>query len=429
MKTIVLSFLVLLNVGICGAQTTVTIEKDQNVFKVKSPLPTIVDFSQTITITLDGNLPTNYRITSSDPNVLDLTKSGNDYQFTIRDQDKPFVTVLLSGDSMTSLPFEIKNSKTATTPANTGYLAQNYFYTSGLPYFKTKSRYNREGDIAYFYFDQNGVLLGPAPVNIDADDYIEVYLAVESSQSSLYSIEAEGDYNPDDLLFRPNDQVNSALTQSSGSSQLTYIKQTFGPFTSNEVSIKITKGGNLKSETKTKINKLYNLAIGVSFVSTSLTKSNFDIVPLPNSTNSTIQEFKANDRTLATFNVIFYWKSSVDWVLGKLNGNDHITRGRDVLKEATFWERLNPSFGVTIDDSWRDNFFIGLNFEFARGGNLSLGGHYGKTQRLRDRTFDLGTTTFIGTKDDIILEDYWKWEWFFGLTLDTRIINRLITRQ
>ena len=127
--------------------------------------------------------------------------------------------------------------------------------------------------------------------------------------------------------------------------------------------------------------------------------------------------------------MIYYWKPTIDWVSGKLKGKSNITRGRDILKEATFWERLNPTFGVAINSEWRENFFFGGNFEFARGGSISAGWHYGKVQKLADSNFKPGIDVYTGTKEDIKLTDSWQTGFFFGITLDTRIFNKILSRN
>jgi hypothetical protein len=132
---------------------------------------------------------------------------------------------------------------------------------------------------------------------------------------------------------------------------------------------------------------------------------------------------------LVTFNYIWYWYPTISRIGKKNEEGTHITKGRDVLKEPLFLERVNPMFGVSIDSQWNKNFFIGGNFEFARGGSISVGGHYGQVQTLVDKTFVLGTTPFTGTKDDIKLENKMQWGTFVGVTLDTRIFNRFMSRN
>lgn len=386
----------------------------------------IADFSKRIEITFKDNPCTNYIVSKNETNDNSFTlspKDGNNKYFVnVSDLNKTEISLTAKCDNSGPFKFAIKNQK-GNPIGNSAY---DFFYKN-FPNFKDiNKRYNRKENAAYFFFDENGKLIGPAPVNVDADDFIIVYMAVPKQDVGLHTIVVEGDYNPSDLSIRPSDNIASGFTFSKAApgNELTYITQTFGPFTSDKAQIKIDND----SPVDVRINKLYNVAVGASFISTNLEKPSFDVFPIPGTTDNTIRTVNTGRRTLATFNIIFYWKATVDWVTGKLAGKTNVTRGRDILKEASFFERLNPTFGVSINNDWKENFFFGGNFEFARGGSISAGWHYGKVQELVDKDFVLGQTVFQGTKDDIKLTDTWKWDFFFGITLDTRIFNTLFKR-
>lgn len=289
----------------------------------------------------------------------------------------------------------------------------------------SEPNYDRNKNEAYFYFDENGVLLKPAPVNVDADD--QIIIIILAKKDIEYSVGIKGEYKATDLNIRETQILKFTPETISKNSDYKRLESEFGPYTSDKITICIKQDTNTPTETDVRINKLYNVAFGASFICTDLEKPSFDVFPLAGN-NNTINKTNRGSRTLATFNVIYYWKPTVDWVLGNLKNNSNITRGRDVLKEATFWERLNPTFGVAINSEWRENLFFGGNFEFARGGSFTFGWHYGRVQELADKNFILGTTIYNGTKEDIKLSDTWKWGYFFGITLDTRLFNMLISK-
>lgn len=420
-----------------GQDNTISIDVDAGsstfIYPVGSKLPLEADFSKTVTIKFIGTtLPTNYKVTKIDATISDPVVRADTkiYDFTVTDKKAKQIKVLVHGDGVShDLEIPINNSY---KESNTGNIGYNYFFNN-FPNFKDiNKRYDRKENKAYFYFNEKGMLLGPAPVNVDADDYLIIYMAVPKLQSSSFSIQVDGDYNASDLLIRPYEPIAAGAAQGTGltTSDYTYITQTFGPFTSDKATIRFFNGENeLTNHLDVRINKLYNVAIGASFISTNLEKPSFDIFPIAGTTNNTINTINNGSRTLATFNVIYYWKPTIDWVSGKLKGKSNITRGRDILKEATFWERLNPTFGVAINSEWRENFFFGGNFEFARGGSISAGWHYGKVQKLADSNFKLGTDVYTGTKEDIKLTDTWQTGFFFGITLDTRIFNKILSRN
>jgi len=406
-------------------------------------LPTafVVDFSKQVTIKFSGTPPANYEITSDENNISQPQRqTDNSYIFKVNDVKTKRINLKLQADGITPLKMPVDNSNAdngatgnaVTGITNTGNAAYNYFYKT-FPNFKDINKsYDRKGNKAYFYFNENGMLMGPAPVNIDADDYLIIYMAVPKSQSQSYSIQVDGDYNSADLMIRPYEPIAAGAAQGTGtlSTDYTFITQTFGPFTSDKATIKFFNGETeMTHHLDVRINKLYNVAIGASFISTDLEKPSFDVFPITGTTNNTINKINTGSRTLATFNVIYYWKPTVDLVTGKLKGKSNITRGRDILKEATFWERLNPTFGVSLNNEWRENFFFGGNFEFARGGSITAGCHYGKVQKLADSNFKLGTDVYTGTKEEIKLTDTWQTGFFFGITLDTRIFNKILSRN
>ena len=347
------------------------------------------------------------------PLTLTIKKGNGSVLHTISDIGRDYRKEAANGESNEEI-----TSLTNTT-------AYDYFYNK----FSDFQNYNRKEDEAYFWLDENGVLLTTAPVNVDADDYIIVHLVVPKKDLSQYSIEVIGDYNPTDLLIRPYDPIANTEELIKKRVEYTHITRKFGPFTSDQATIKIFKNGQeLKNSVSVRINKLYHVAIGASFISTDLAKPSFDVFPLTDTTN-TINSINNGNRTLATFNVIFYWKPTIDWITDKLKGKSHITRGRDILKEATLWERLNPIFGVALNNKWDENFFFGGIFEFARGGSITVGGHYGKVQKLANKNFVLGQSVYTDTKENIKLTDKWEWGFFMGITLDTRIFNKVLLRK
>ncbi len=332
-----------------------------------------------------------------------------------------------------------KNPKTVTA---TDYILSSfkptqYSFHDLKTLITTNKRYYSSSDEAFIILDENGRLIGNVPVNIDQDDKIYIYLIIDGSDIDKYDVEViGGEYSPVDLQIRSYEPINKGSLATQGSklpSKWTVIRFDRGPYTSENVTFNVKKTDRNKDnedETTTistytlKINKLYHVAVGASFISTNLAKPDFDVFPLTDSTN-TINTLNNGNRTAVTVNVIWYWQNTFKYFR---NGSD-VTRGRDVLKEPNWITRLNPTFGVTLDNAFDENFFVGGTYEFARGGSFIFGGHYGKVKELADSKFELGETTFTGSQTDIKLTDAWKWGFFFGITLDTRIFNKLIARN
>lgn len=417
-------FCILFTTAFGQAKFVINVNKDKT-FTIVTAGEKLADFSNTITLSFTGDLPTDLKLDAEGAKQTKVT--GSDFEFTVdKDRTDP-VNININAGNFKASSISISNKKKEKEKEeNEDDKSYKHYYNQFIAITDT---YNRKEDKAYYFFDEKGLLLSLAPVNVDTDDYLVVSMIVP--EDSDISIQVVGEYNASDLNIRPYEAI-SAIPAHSFNDGKTYrvITKTFGPFTSEKAIIKFFNGTTeLANTLDVRINKLYNVAIGASFISTDLEKPKFDVFKIPETTDNTINTTDTGKRTLATFNVIFYWKPTVDWVIGKLKGKTHITRGRDILKEATFWERLNPTFGVSIDSEWKENFFFGGNFEFARGGSISAGWHYGKVQQLADRNFKLGTDVYTGTKDEIKLTDTWKTGFFIGITLDTRIFNKVLSRN
>lgn len=302
-------------------------------------------------------------------------------------------------------------------------------------------RYNSRRDEAFIILDENGRLIGNVPVNLDQDDIINIYLVVDKKDVDKYDIGiVGGQYSQVDLQIRNYEPINKDALTTQGSkpaNDWAVIRFERGPYTSENVTFNIQKTDNNENnnlETKilstytVNINELYHVGIGASFISTNLSNPEFDVFPI-NGAN-TINAINNGDRSMLTFNVIWYWHNTFKY----LRKGDNLTRGRDVLKEPDFFTRLNPTFGVALAEDFGENYFAGLTYEFARGGSIVLGWHYGEVNRLattaQDGTaFVLGESIYSGTVDDIKITKEWKWGFFFGITLDTRIFNKLLTQN
>ena len=172
-----------------------------------------------------------------------------------------------------------------------------------------------------------------------------------------------------------------------------------------------------------KINKLFHVGVGVSIVRSNLEAPEYKTYF--NGDDTTIQSFNGGSRTLFTFNVIWYWT-----IFHQKKEGAVIPNGRDVLKDEPSFSlaRLFPTVGVTIDDKFKENFFLGVVYEFARGGSFTAGMHYGRVDRLKDKDFELGKTPFSGTDADIKLDKVYKPGFYIGLNVDTRILNLLFSK-
>lgn len=290
---------------------------------------------------------------------------------------------------------------------------------------KGKERYFAHKNIAYICLDPFGNIIGKKPVNIDQDDDVIILMVVpDTDDFDNYSInDNDAEYAPSDLSIRSNEEIIIPSIQSEDELDVSYTIKVFnkGPYTSNNVTFSAMLENKQLNNITIHVNPLLHLGLAVSYISSDLESPDFQLVPLTSST-TTIKSVNTGPRTFLTINAIWYWWPTLRYLAGS-----PITRGRDVLKEPSFLTRFNPTFGVELSRNIENNFFAGINFEFARGGSLTAGWHYGKTRRLLDRNFILGVTEFSGNQSEIKTENVWDWGGFVGVTLDTRIFNRLFS--
>lgn len=354
-------------------------------------------------------------------------------------------------------PVTTTPASTTGDPAAVGLSAQNQDFKKIADAIikKTNGPYDMKNDKACFVFDMYGNLWNRAPVNLDADDIIDVYLIYLKTDTALYKMSVIGEYNPSDLEIGPNDSVD-ATAQSlvpTFSDKYAELFQEIGPFTSDQVTIVLSKKEKGKTEYSElsryqfNVNKLYNMGFGISFIKTYVKNPSYTLLPLADSIN-TIRKIDNNNRTMATANVIIYWGPTLKalqtfsqkvWAKkDKAKPKGHIlpqkidrsvTRGRDIVKEPDFLGRINPTFGVSLDKDWNTNFFYGLTFELSRGIAFVAGMHDGEVRKLADKNFNPGVDEFAGKQEDIKLTKVRRQNLYFGVTLDSRATGFLFPKS
>jgi|GEM_PF-3513918 len=297
--------------------------------------------------------------------------------------------------------------------------------------------YNNKLNRIDLYFDENGRLLNHLPVNMDQNDVFYMNIVCLKGDEEKYFVNVtEGDFSPVDLAIRPFEKIKTpegqALTEEAAKDipkEYVAIQLQSGPYTSDLFKFQIaydSAQNKLRNgpEYKTRINKLFHVGVGVSILSSSLQNPDFrTFAKAPGDT--TLVAVNGGRRTLFSINAVWYWTIFHQRPKGSV-----IPNGRDVMKdEPTFsLSRVFPTVGVSLDSKFKENFFAGLVYEFARGGSFTAGVHYGRISRLVDQRFKLGDTQFSGTDADIKLDQVYKAGFYLGLLVDTRIINVLFSK-
>ena len=88
--------------------------------------------------------------------------------------------------------------------------------------------------------------------------------------------------------------------------------------------------------------------------------------------------------------------------------------------------KVGFAFGTKISEDLFDDLLLGINYEFSKGGNFTLGTHFGKHTVVRGfDDFEFGKTLYTPTFSNDQLSEAWGFGLFAGITIDFRIIGDL----
>lgn len=100
--------------------------------------------------------------------------------------------------------------------------------------------------------------------------------------------------------------------------------------------------------------------------------------------------------------------------------------GKNYLYERSFLDRIYPTIGVGLRDKTFENLFGGFNIEFARGGYLFAGIHYGKVSYFdKPDNFEFGKTPITQAEFDLRKDEKWRVNFALGVNVDFIILSSL----
>ncbi len=298
----------------------------------------------------------------------------------------------------------------------------NTFISSS--HYKVDSKHNIITDasntIHIFLFEDGNLLVKGFPTTATEKSKFQVHLYVRSSNADNYMVDYVGKYDPAFNIQGTNPNVIAAAGPAAPPTPQRIDFAVAGPFTGNVIiTLKHFTGGvyNAIVSSTIKIAKTIYASIGSGILYTTLKNpANIKTLTLPNG-DTTLVADDYRGRALLTVMATFY-----PW-------------GRNDLLLPS-WS-LKDRFGIAVGTSiatgtghFSDAFF-GAQYDFAIGGSIVAGLHYGRVQRvsgidLKDFTF--GETKFTG---DLEAKKYMSWEpgFFIGVQIDTRIFNQLFSRN
>lgn len=299
---------------------------------------------------------------------------------------------------------------------------------------------------SHIFLDQYGnTVLSTIPQGIANRKYVvHVFYLVEKEAISdvRYSVvKTKGSFNSSLVFFNDN-QIPTGLTESGGVDNTirtkTYVWKEdvfLIDGASNDIEFEVYRNdakGQVFNANKTKLathtikmTKVYHGSFEVGLLNSDLENPTFQLLPL-NATDSTVKKSDGGNRGVVTAMATLY--SSPIVVIRKLFGGrvlDHQLFGRSYFDDHKIYERIYPTIGVKLGDNAFENLFYGFNWEFARGGNIFVGWHYGKVNTFEQDDFEFGVDSMNETEFNLSTNSSWETEFAIGFNLDVRIIGNL----
>jgi len=373
----------------------------------------------------------------------DAAKTATFDVSNVVEQAKGIFTLSYDGKVSGKFQFEIDQATAAADPKQTPGKTANAdpdLFKDASNFIKDhnllpKSRYDersnvyRKGNTVIIYLDADGHLLGAGlpTTAVRNFKYAVRLIKRKSDQRFTYNlIQPAGSLTdvfniqfPQAINPIPQTASPSGLTQPQAPGKELEVLQfaVIGPFEDDfKLSLMKTDVSNPDS-TKDLINqtvkvaKLYYVSIQAGLVASFLkSPQNISKTSLP-SGDSTLTADDPTTRGLFTVMAVFY------------------PMGRSFLFPPTGSifgpERFGIIVGTRLDKDQFTNFFGGVQFDFARGGSISLGAHYGRRSYIEGyRSFKFGRDVFNGNLDNRVRQE-WNISPFIGVNIDVRILNFL----
>jgi len=279
-----------------------------------------------------------------------------------------------------------------------------------IEYDKKRNFYSHKNTIYIFLDSQGNLIKSGIPTTASQKNTYKIIVIINKNDSTSFKLKSKGDYNPileienkEDVRFEEDDlreNIYKAIPFA-----------TIGPFT-DKFEIEVTKKTNNTKEVILKreisVAKTYNVSLTSGLFLTTLSNpTNIKTTLKPNGDTTLIADDDGN-RGVLTLNAVFYPK------------------GRNFLFEPeNLKDRLGYLIGTRIDKDQFKNFFGGIQVEFARGGSIAGGIHYGRVNTIHNlEDFEFGEDVFEGDLNSVIKK---KWDigFFIGVNIDVRVFGKI----
>ncbi len=281
-----------------------------------------------------------------------------------------------------------------------------------IKYFKKRNIW-LEGNIIHIFVDQNGNYINSGLPTTAKEENTYQFHVLYWDETLEFTLISNGVFKPGDLTIQDTEVAGVLL------STIKLKEKKFGvigPFT-EKFDFEIKKNDETLAKGTVGIAKLYHVTISTGLLKTTLKNpQNIQIVDriqndVPTG-DSTLIADDPGTRGVLTVMATYYPK------------------GRSFLfpPSSRFFSlsRLGIVVGAQLDDKLRENFFLGLSSDFARGGAIAVGIHCGRRNYITgngyEDGFDFGNERFVG---ELNVKKEWDVGFFFGVVIDTRVAGQL----
>jgi len=176
------------------------------------------------------------------------------------------------------------------------------------------------------------------------------------------------------------------------------------------------------------MSKVYHGTFEIGLINSTLSNPSYELVESPtNSDEKVVKKGSDSNRGYVTAMATFYTSPII--ILEKIFGKDvpkYKLTGRNFLDDHKIYERIYPSVGISLNDKSFENLFVGLTWEFARGGSIWGGYHYGKINTFeKSDEFVFGETVINESEFKLKTDTDWEASFAFGVNLDIKLVTNL----
>ncbi|MDJ1484226.1 hypothetical protein QNI16_27255 [Cytophagaceae bacterium YF14B1] len=393
----------------------------QSEFKVSIPL----DKSQYEITISDGAISNNINSTTGDFKLdkeFDMSVQINDSNQGIEEFNEPKEIVNAKSES-DPIDTEIKNPVVIENPKDPeiGNVSDQDYIDLAKQKLKKDIKKNSivsTGDTTFLFLREDLTLFNALPKCNSQGTTYKLYILYDKNNFEEPTVQFSTIAN--DFIVDIGGSSSFELTESvSDGSALAFSEYTSSSIIEGvNISVSLSPKGSSETVTKKKTftiqscSQFYHVSLqGGFYYSTLNNPSNVNLIPKPgNPGDSTLIGDHTKSQRMLTLTAIFY----------------PTPRNRNYrYKDLSFKEKWSICFGTAISQNLFNDLFLGLNYEFAKGGNFSAGVHYGEHKALAGYdNFTYGKSKFSGSAfDNSLMRNQWDLGFFIGVNIDFRIVN------